>query len=137
VTDQSEGTPGELRVLLVDDHDMVRSALAEVLDGEEGLTVVGECSDGSEVVEATRRLHPDVVCMDGSMPVMDGLTATEALRAAGADVRIVMLTAGPATGPEAAAAGADALVPKSGRPDGLLRCLRALASGGAECPYCL
>ena len=137
MTHESPSTDGEIRVLLVDDHDIVRSALAEILDGEEDLTVVGECADGHEVVEATERLRPHIVCMDASMPVMDGLAATEALRAAGVDVRVVVLTAGPATGSQAAAAGADALVPKTGRPDALLSCLRAMASGSAECPYCL
>ena len=69
-----------------------------------------------------------------SMPKMDGVAATEALRAARHDVRIVMLTAEPATRPAVAAAGADALVPKSTRPDALLHCLRAFAGGAAELP---
>ena len=76
----------DIRVLLVDDHPQVRTMLAEILDDEDDLTVVGECADGCEVVEAAERLQPDVVCMDMSMPVMDGLAATEALRSAGADV---------------------------------------------------
>jgi DNA-binding NarL/FixJ family response regulator len=123
-------------VLVVDDHPMVRTALAEVLADEDGVTVVGECEDGSEVLEATQRLMPDVVCMDMSMPVMTGLDATEALRAAGADVRVVMLSAD-ASPLAVAAAGADALVPKTVRVDGLLGCLRALASRATDCPYCL
>ena len=71
------------------------------------------------------------------MPTMDGVAATEALRAARADVRIVMFTGSPMARPAVAAAGADALVPKSARPDALLRCLRAVAAGATDCPYCL
>ena len=127
----------DIRVLVVDDHPLVRTTLTELLDDEEDLTVVGECEDGSQVVEATARLHPDVVCMDMSMPHMNGLAATEALRAARSDVRIVMYTGGPEGRPAIAAAGADALVPKSARPDALIRCLRAVADGESGCPYCL
>jgi len=126
-----------IRVLVVDDHPLVRDALTEVLEGEDGLTVVGACEDGSQVVDATAQLRPDVVCMDMSMPGMDGLAATKALRAARADVRIVMLTADSPPPSRVAAVGADALVPKTARPDALLRCLRALAAGTVGCPYCL
>jgi len=128
---------GDIRVLVVDDHPLVRTALTEVLAGEDGLTVVGECDDGSHVVEAAARLHPDVVCMDMSMPAMDGLAATEALRAAQVDVRVIVLTAETPERAAVAAVGADALVPKSARPDALLSCLRAVAAGASGCPYCL
>jgi DNA-binding NarL/FixJ family response regulator len=127
----------DIRVLVVDDHPLVRTALTEMLDGEDGLTVVGECEDGSRVVEAAARLQPDVVCMDMSMPTMGGLDATEALRAVGAEVRVVVLTAEPVPRGTVAAAGADALVPKTTRPDALLSCLRALAARTPDCPYCL
>jgi DNA-binding NarL/FixJ family response regulator len=127
----------DIRVLVVDDHPMVRTALTEVLAEQDGVTVVGECENGSQVVEATQRLNPDVVCMDMSMPVMTGLDATEALRAAGADVRVVVLSAEASPRSHVAAAGADALVPKTARPDALLRCLRAVATRAPDCPYCL
>src|SRR4051794_39497820 len=65
-----------IRVLLVDDHPLVRRTLAEALSDEDDLTVVGECEDGSQVLEAATRLRPDVVFMDLSMKVMDGLAAT-------------------------------------------------------------
>jgi DNA-binding NarL/FixJ family response regulator len=135
-TDAPDGS-GDIRVLVVDDHPLLRTTLVELFRDEEGLTVVGECADGSEVVEATARLRPDVVCMDMSMPTMDGVAATEALRAARFDVRIVMFTGSPSRRPAVEAAGADALVPKSARADALLRCLRAVADGARDCPYCL
>ena len=128
---------GDIRVLVVDDHALVRTALTEVLENEDGLTVVGECEDGSQVVDATAQLRPDVVCLDMSMPVMGGLEAAEALRAAQADVRIIVLTAESPARSTVAAVGADALVPKRARPDALLSCLRAVAAGVTGCPYCL
>jgi DNA-binding NarL/FixJ family response regulator len=130
-------TEPTVRVLIVDDHPLVRATLAEVLAQEDGVTVVGECADGAQVVETAARLRPDVITMDLSMPGMGGLAATEALRAAGHDVRVVVLTAEPSARSEVAAAGADALLPKSARSDVLLGCLRAVAAGAADCPYCL
>jgi DNA-binding NarL/FixJ family response regulator len=127
----------DIRVLVVDDHPLVRTALTEALSDEDGLTVVGECADGSEVVDAAVELRPDVVCMDMSMRAMSGLEATKALRAARVDVRVVVLTAESPERAAVAAVGADALVPKSARSGPLLDCLRAVAVGAAGCPYCL
>jgi DNA-binding NarL/FixJ family response regulator len=129
--------PGPIRVLVVDDHPAVRTALAARLSDEDDLTVVGECEDGSQVAEAAARLRPDVVCMDLSMPVMDGLAATEALRDAQRDARVVMLTADGAAARESAeAAGARALVPKGTPSERLLQCLRTVALDGDGCPFC-
>jgi len=128
----------EIRVLLVDDHPVVRRSLAEALYEEDGLIVVGECEDGSQVVEAAARLRPDVVFMDLSMPVMDGLAATQALRAARSEARVIVLTGeGSSARLQAVAAGAHALVPKGTRLHALLRCVRTVAASGTDCPYCL
>ncbi|WP_448627830.1 response regulator [Geodermatophilus sp. URMC 64] len=128
----------DIRVLVVDDHALVREMLAELLSQEAGLTVVGACEDGSQVVDAAARLRPDVIVMDLNMPVMDGLAATEALRALAPEPRVVVLTAdGDGARPRAAAAGADALVPKSADPEELLTCVRCVALGQEPCPYCL
>jgi DNA-binding NarL/FixJ family response regulator len=124
-------------VLVVDDHPLVRSTLTELLSDEPDLTVVGECEDGSQVVDAVRRLRPDVVLMDLSMPGMNGLAATEALRAARTEPRVVVLTAEPGVRREVEAAGADALVPKDLRSGALLGCLRTVVVGCVCCPYCL
>ena len=133
-----DGGDAEIRVLLVDDHPLFRRTLAETLHEEEGLVVVGECEDGSEVVEAAERLRPDVVFMDLSMPEMDGLAATQALRAARSEARVIVLTGeGSSARSEAVAAGADALVPKDTRLHALLRCVRTVAGSGKDCPYCL
>lgn len=128
---------GDIRVLVVDDHPLVRSSLTELLNDEAGLAVVGECEDGSQVVDAVERLHPDVVLMDLSMPVMGGLEATEALRAVRPEPRVVVLSAQRGVRPEVEAAGADALVPKQLRSGALLACLRTVVVGCRCCPYCL
>jgi DNA-binding NarL/FixJ family response regulator len=126
VTGDCCGGGDDIRVLLVDDHPLVRRALADALSEEDGLTVVGA------------RLRPDVVFMDVCMAGMDGLTATAALRAAHPEARVIVLTGeGPGVRPEAEVAGAHAVVPKGTRLGPLLRCLRTVAIGGTGCPYCL
>ena len=127
----------DIRVLVVDHRPLARLRLIEMFAGEADLRVVGECENGSQVLEAAGRLRPHVVCVDRPVPSMDGLAATRALRAAEPGVRIVMLTAGSEARLEAALAGADALVPMQASRDALLRCLRTVASAGANCPYCL
>ena len=80
-----------IRVLLVDDHPVVRSGLAGLLGGEPDIEVVGEASDGREGVERAKELEPDVVLMDLRMPVMDGVEATTLIVAAGGP-RVLVLT---------------------------------------------
>ena len=134
----SGGSPANIRVLVVDDHPAVRTAVTELLSDEDDLTVVGECEDGSQVVDAVERLRPDVVLMDISMPVMNGLAATQALQSVESAPRIVMFTGeGVAARPDVEAAGAHALVPKSARANALLDCLRTVVVGCGCCPYCI
>ena len=94
VAERSRGldTRGPVRVLVVDDQELIREGIASLLGLQPGVTVVGQAADGRQAVEATRRLQPEVVLMDVRMPVMDGVQATAALRRAGATARIVMLT---------------------------------------------
>jgi DNA-binding NarL/FixJ family response regulator len=82
-----------IRVLIADDHPLVRSAIGDLLADTDGIQVVAECPDGCDVVEAAARTRPDVVLMDLSMPVMDGLEATRALAVAQPGVRVIVLTA--------------------------------------------
>ena len=84
--------PKPLRVLIADDHRLFAEALQAILASEKRIEVVGQASDGREAVQLARKLDPDVVLMDVSMPVLDGFEATREIRAAGEDIRVLMLT---------------------------------------------
>ena len=84
--------PEPLRVLIADDHRLFAEALEAILVGDERIEVVGQASDGSQAVELARKLDPDVVLMDVSMPVLDGFEATRQIRAESESARILMLT---------------------------------------------
>ena len=81
-----------LRVLLVDDHAMVRAGLAQLLSQLPEVEVIGEAGDGIEALELTLKLQPDLVLMDIAMPKLNGLDACAALRKAQPDLRVVMLS---------------------------------------------
>lgn len=81
-----------IRVLLVDDHGMVRRGLRGFLELLDDIEIVGEAENGQQGLEAARRLRPDVVLMDIVMPVLDGIEATAAIKAELPDVEIVALT---------------------------------------------
>lgn len=82
----------ELRLLIADDEELVRTGLRLLLDGASGLRVVGEAADGREALARTAELDPDVVLMDIRMPGMDGLRATEQLLAADPARKVLVLT---------------------------------------------
>jgi two-component system NarL family response regulator len=81
-----------IHVLIADDHRLFAEALEAILAGDDRITVVGHASDGSEAVRLATQLKPDVVLMDISMPVMDGIEAAQALRDADEKACILMLT---------------------------------------------
>ena len=81
-----------IRVLLVDDHSVVRSGLSAMLSAEDDLEQVGEAADGSEAVRMVERIKPDVILMDLLMPVMDGVAATKAIHDRFPETRIIILT---------------------------------------------
>jgi DNA-binding NarL/FixJ family response regulator len=85
-------SPQPIRVLLVDDHGMVRRGLRGYLELLDDIEIVGEAENGRQALEAARALRPDVVLMDLLMPEMDGIAATAAIRAELPDVEIVALT---------------------------------------------
>ena len=81
-----------IRVLLADDHDVLRDGLSTLLHAQEGIEVVGEARDGNEVVQMAARLHPDVVVMDVTMPRIDGVEATRRIVAENPKIRIIGLS---------------------------------------------
>ncbi len=81
-----------IRVLLVDDHKLVRAGLQSLIESTDDLTVVGAASDGAEAVELVGALAPDLVLMDLSMPGVDGIEATRRIAAAHPDVQVLVLT---------------------------------------------
>ena len=121
-----------LRVLLADDHVTVRQGLKLLIDGEHDMEVIAEASDGNEAVRKARELNPDVVVMDISMPGMNGLAATRALKTSRPDAAIVTLTrhGDQAYLQELLRAGVKGYVLKRSAPTELLHAIRAAASGG-------
>jgi DNA-binding NarL/FixJ family response regulator len=120
-----------IRVLLAEDHAVVRAGLEHLLAGIEDIEVVGTAADGAEAVELAGRLRPDVVLMDLMMPQMDGREATRLILAADPDANVVVLTSFSDREQilEALDAGAVGYLLKDAHPDELVRGLRAAAKG--------
>ncbi|MEA2242292.1 MAG: hypothetical protein QOD24_1848 [Solirubrobacteraceae bacterium] len=120
-----------IRVLIAEDHGVVRAGLVQLLMNATDMEVVGAASDGSEAVTLTASTAPDVVLMDLSMPELDGIAATEAIRATAPEVRVVILTSfsDPARILSALDAGAVGYLLKDSDPDELYRAVRAAARG--------
>ncbi|TMC09970.1 MAG: response regulator transcription factor [Chloroflexi bacterium] len=122
-----------LRVLIVDDDDLMRAGLRAVLSTDEGLEVVAEAADGREALERTRRLLPDVVLMDVRMPIVDGIAATREIVAAVPGARLLILT----TFEDdeyvfgALSAGASGFLLKRTTPEQLIAAIHTIASGDA------
>jgi NarL family two-component system response regulator YdfI len=81
-----------IRILVADDHLIIRQGLRLILETEDGFELVGEAADGAEAIRLCAELHPDVVLMDLRMPGMDGLTAIERLRMKQPEIAVVILT---------------------------------------------
>jgi DNA-binding NarL/FixJ family response regulator len=123
--------PEPIRVLLVDDHAMVRRGMRDFLSLHDDLEVVGEAADGAAAVEGAATLRPDVVVMDLLMPGVDGIEATARIKAANPDVEIVAITSFIEEARIVAAleAGAAGFLLKDAEADELAAAIRAAASG--------
>ena len=82
----------DIRVLIVDDHAILRDGIRSLLERQEGISVVGEASNGREGLSRVVELQPDIVLMDIAMPIMDGLEATRQIKASYPDIKILILT---------------------------------------------
>ncbi|WP_052336494.1 response regulator [Nocardioides alkalitolerans] len=125
------GASAPIRVLVVDDDPLVRSALGLMLGGQADLEVVGEAADGRAGTTLAASLRPDVVLMDIRMPVMDGLEATAALHARPSPPRVIVLTTFDADDYVlgALAAGADGFLLKDTPPADIVSAIRRVADG--------
>lgn len=122
-----------IRVLVADDHAMVRAGFRLLLSGEEDIDVVGEASTGREAVDLAARCRPGVVLMDIRMPELDGLEATRQIIVADPGARVLVLTTFDLDEYvyEALRAGASGFVLKDDPPEQLLAAIRVVASGDA------
>ncbi len=120
-----------IRVLVADDHPVVREGLSAIVDVEDDITVVGQAWDGAEALRQARQLRPDVVLMDLKMPNVDGVAATEHIRAELPDTHILVLTtyADEEYIMAGIRAGARGYLLKDASPDELVRAIRVAARG--------
>src|SRR5882757_1161227 len=122
-----------IRVLITDDHAIVRTGLAQLLGTTDDLVLVGEAGDGARAVELAAELRPDVVLMDLSMPGTDGVRATASIVGDNPDVRVLVLTSfsDQTRILDALEAGADGYLLKHSEPEVILAGIREVMAGGS------
>jgi DNA-binding NarL/FixJ family response regulator len=128
--DQTQ-TPTSIRILLADDHAVMRQGLSALLRRQEGLTIVAEASNGHELVELFRRHQPDILLTDVEMPLMDGITALAAIRMEYPEARGILLTMHAREGDilRGMRAGAMGYVLKDAPLETLLEAIQAVSAG--------
>jgi DNA-binding NarL/FixJ family response regulator len=121
-----------IRVLIADDHKIVRSGIRRMLETHEDIQVVGEAADGYEAIEMVRETTPNIVLLDISMPGMDGLDVTKQLKTMDPKIRILILTmhAEEQYAPRLLRAGVMGYVTKHAAPEDLVEAIRVVHSGG-------
>ena len=120
-----------IRVLLVDEHGLLRDALLALLGSEDGIEVVGQAADGNEAIAEAKRLEPDVVLMEVILPGLDGIAATRAIARAAPPAKVLILSAqrSPDTVAQALQAGALGYLSKRSRGAELAKALQAVGAG--------
>lgn len=124
----------KIRVLLADDHAVLRDGIRALLEDEPDILVVGEAEDGRSAVEQARRLAPDVVIMDIGMPLLNGLEATRQIKRDRSETSVLILTMheNPEYVPQVLAAGGSGYVLKQAAGKELVLAIRAVARGEAQ-----
>jgi len=124
---------GQIRLLIADDHTMVRQGLTQICNAEPDMTVVGQAADGQEAVRLALEVNPDVVVMDINMPLLDGVQATRNITKRATHIGVIILTMYRQDQYifEAIRAGARAYLLKDADSDELLRSIRIVADGEA------
>ncbi len=122
-----------IRILVVDDHPVVREGLVAIIEAQDDMTVVGEAGDGSQAIAIYKAAKPDVVLMDLAMPGTDGVQAIEGMRAFDSDARVVVLTAYDTDERilRAVEAGARGYLLKGAPRDEIFRAVRVVNLGGS------
>ena len=122
-----------IRIILVDDHTLVRSGLKTTLEKDPDVQVVGEAANGAEGVELARRLRPDIVLMDIQMPILNGIEATRQIVHEMPEIKVIMLTMYKEENQELSAlrVGALGYVNKDSNPADLLNAVHVVANGDA------
>jgi DNA-binding NarL/FixJ family response regulator len=128
-----------IRILLVDDHTLVRHGLRRLLNDCNDMQVIGEAGGGHEALRLARELRPDVMLMDLSMPELDGSEATKRLRGEGLKARVLIVTAHASAvyAMRLLEAGAHGFVSKSAPSDDVIAAIRKVAGGGRYLPPAL
>lgn len=130
---------GQVRVMLADDHAVVRQGLRAIVDGEPDMDCVGEVTDGNEVVAKTLELDPDVILMDITMPGLGGLEATRAVKTMAPDARVLILTMHESEEclQQALSVGADGYLTKSAQEPEILLAIRSVHRGRCYIDPCM
>ena len=122
----------KLKILIADDHSIVRMGLKALIDYQKDMTVVGEARNGEEAVRLVRELRPDVVIMDLMMPKLDGASATRTILADASETKIIVLTSYTTSDDlvRAVSYGARGALVKDGPAEEILKSIRTVAAGG-------
>jgi two-component system nitrate/nitrite response regulator NarL len=126
-----EPRKGKIRIVIADDHPIVRDGLRKLLSLEDDIEVVGECNDGCEVLDRVQELDPDVLLLDLRMPNLDGLSALQALQQTNKRTRVIVLTASEDKNEfvQAMKLGCSGIVLKQTAPDLIVKSIRKVHGG--------
>lgn len=130
-------TAGKIRVLVVDDHEIVREGICALLNLQKDIIIIGEAAEGRDAIEKTEQLRPHVVLMDIMMPELNGIEALRQIKSRCKDVRVLILSQYEDEGSiaESRAAGAFSFIPKRSVSTGLLKAIRTARRSRHQAPY--